>query len=123
MKRSRSKGSSNRYLPIAPPLQARHGSPWPRPAPPLAGGPARVGDSAFLPFLRDMASGGMVPPWPQWWPDDVMSGLFPDEVTRRSVAREAHAMPLAFFEEVLPQIPGSWRSCHPAYLRFSEGYQ
>jgi hypothetical protein len=28
-------------------------------------------------------------------------------------------MPLAFFEEVLPQVPGSWRSCHPAYLRFS----
>jgi hypothetical protein len=90
---------------------------------PLPEGPATVVDSAFLPFLRDMASGGMVPPWPQWWPDDVMSGLFPDEVTRRSVAREAHAMPLAFFEEVLPQIPGSWRSCHPAYLRFSEGYQ
>jgi hypothetical protein len=44
-------------------------------------------------------------------------------VTRGSVAREAHAMPLAFFEEVLPQVPGSWRSCHPAYLRFSEGYQ
>ena len=90
---------------------------------PLPEGPATVVDSAFLPFLRDMASGGMVPPWPQWWPDDVMSGLFPDEVTRRSVAREAHAMPLAFFEEVLPQVPGSWRSCHPAYLRFSEAYQ
>jgi hypothetical protein len=48
-----------------------------------------VVDSAFLPFVRDLASDGMVPPWPQWWPDDVMSGLFPDEVTRRSVTREA----------------------------------
>ena len=90
--------------------------------PPPATG-ATVTDRAFLPVLRDMASGGMVPPWPQWWPSDAVSPLFPDDETRRSVTREALSLPLAFFEEDLPPVPRSWRSSHPAYLRFSEGYQ
>ncbi len=90
---------------------------------PPTSGDARVIDSAFLPFLRDLATGGMVPPWPQWWPEDVLTPLFPDDVTRRSVTGEARPLPLAFFEEHLPPAPGSWPSCHRGYLRFSDGYQ
>ena len=39
------------------------------------------------------------------------------------MAGEACPVPLAVFEEDLPPVPDSWRSCHPAYLRFSEPYQ
>lgn len=80
-------------------------------------------DSAFLPFLQDITAGGMVPPWPRWWPEEDLSPLFPDDVTRQSVSREASPLPFAFFAERLPPVPTSWRSCHPGYLRFSDGYQ
>jgi hypothetical protein len=90
--------------------------------PPRSGGD-RVVDSRFLPYLRDIATGGVVPPWPQWWPADEMAPLFPDEASRLAVSSEARPLPLAFFEEDLPPAPDSWRACHPAYLRFSEAYQ
>jgi len=92
------------------------------PIPPQSGR-GKVIDGGFLPFLQDIATEGLVPPWPQWWPADEMSPLFPDEATRRVVASEARPLPLAFFEEDLPPVPGSWRSCHPGYLRFSEPYR
>ncbi len=90
---------------------------------PPRSGEVPVTDSAFLPVLRDLATGGRVPPWPQWWPEQALAALFPDEVTRRSVLGEAHSLPLAFFEEHLPPAPASWQSCHAGYLRFSGGYQ
>jgi len=79
-------------------------------------------DSSFLPYLRELAVGGMVPPWPRWWPDDAMAELVPDAQARRLVLDEARSLPLAHFEEVLPPLPASWRACHPGYLRFSQAY-
>ncbi|HEY3733553.1 MAG TPA: alpha/beta hydrolase [Streptosporangiaceae bacterium] len=89
---------------------------------PPQSGPATVTDTAFLPALRDLANEGMVPPWPQWWPADVVSALFPDEQAQRQVAGEATPLPLAFFAEQLPPLPEGWPSRRCAYLRFSEGY-
>lgn len=90
---------------------------------PPQSGDVTVVDSDFLPVLRDMADDGVVPPWPLWWPQEVMAELIPDQETRRSVVAEAPALPLAFFEETLPAVPESWQSCRPAYLRLSAGYQ
>ena len=39
------------------------------------------------------------------------------------VTGEAAALPLAYFEESLPVLPGGWPSCHAAYLAFSEPYR
>jgi hypothetical protein len=85
-------------------------------------GPGRVIDEQFLPFVRDLADGGLVPPWPQWWPAAELDPLFPDRASREQVSGEAAALPLAFFEETLPPLPEDWRSCRCAFLRFSEGY-
>jgi hypothetical protein len=85
-------------------------------------GDARVVEDGFLPFLRGIARGGMVPAWPRWWPGEDLSPLYPDEATRRSVDAEARPLPLAFFEEPLPPVPDSWRSRRRGFLRFSEGY-
>jgi hypothetical protein len=90
---------------------------------PPESGNAIVVEAEFLPFLQGIAHDGVVPPWPRWWPDEDLSPLFPDEVTRENVLGEAHALPLAFFEEALPPVPTSWRSQARAYLRFSEGYR
>jgi hypothetical protein len=91
--------------------------------PPVGPGPATVVDAAFLPFLRDLAVDGMVPPWPDWWPDEDLSPVFPDEGTRRTVAAEAPALPLAFYTEPLPPVPDAWAGCRCGFLQFSAGYQ
>jgi hypothetical protein len=90
---------------------------------PADDGPGRVIEAEFLPFVRDMADGGVVPPWPQWWPAAELDPLFPDQATRERVSSEAVALPLAFFEEALPPRPAGWPPCRCAYLRFSEGYR
>jgi hypothetical protein len=82
-----------------------------------------VVDAEFLPYLRDLASDGIVPPWPRWWPDEDLSALFPDDVTRQAVTGEAAPLPLEFFEETLPTLPGGWPPCRAAYLVFSEPYR
>jgi hypothetical protein len=86
-------------------------------------GHGRVIDEDFLPFVRDLSDGGLVPPWPRWWPAAELDPLFPDQATRERVSREAAPLPLAFFEEILPPLPEDWRSRRCAFLRFSEGYQ
>ena len=91
--------------------------------PPAAPGPATVVDAGFLPFLRDLAVDGMVPPWPDWWPDEDLSPLFPNADIRRTVAAEAPALPLAFYTEPLPPVPDAWAGCRCGFLQFSVGYQ
>ena len=82
-----------------------------------------VVDDGFLPYLRDLASDGIVPPWPQWWPGEDLSPLFPDEATRQAVTSEAAALPLRFFEEALPALADGWPPCRAGYLVFSEPYR
>jgi hypothetical protein len=84
--------------------------------------PATVADAGFLPYLRDLAADGIVPPWPRWWPDEDLAPLFPDEATRRAIAEEAPPLPLGFYEETLPPLPDGWRTCRAGYLVFSEPY-
>jgi pimeloyl-ACP methyl ester carboxylesterase len=90
---------------------------------PRQSGPSTVVEGEFLPFLRELASGGVVPPWPQWWPGEDLSPLFPDEATREAVTSEAGALPLRYFEETLPALPEGWPPCRAAYLAFSESYR
>jgi hypothetical protein len=94
--------------------------------PPLSGphsGTPLVTDSEFLPFLRNLAVDGIVPPWPQWWPAGEVAGLVPDDQVRSQVLAEAQALPVAFFTEELPPEPPSWRSRKCGYLRFSRAYE
>jgi hypothetical protein len=85
--------------------------------------PGTVVDAGFLPYLRDLASDGVVPPWPRWWPEEDLAPLFPGQATREALCGEADPLPLAFFEEQLPALPGGWPPGHAAYLVFSEPYQ
>jgi pimeloyl-ACP methyl ester carboxylesterase len=89
---------------------------------PEPGRPVPVVDGAFLPYLRQIARDGVVPPWPQWWPDEDLSGLFPDNQVMAAVLAEACPLPLEFFTEQLPALPASE---HPAaaFLLFSAGYR
>jgi len=93
---------------------------------PRQSGPVTVVEPEFLPFVRELAdarSDGMVPPWPQWWPEEEISALFPDQPTRQAVIAEACPTPLAFYQETLPPLAEGWPSCGAAYLVFSEPYR
>jgi hypothetical protein len=85
--------------------------------------PGTVVDAGFLPYLRELASGGVVPPWPRWWPGEDLGPLFPDEAARQEVTSEAQPLPLAFFEELVPPLLDGWPPGRAAYLAFSEPYR
>jgi len=71
--------------------------------------------------LLDMASGGWLPPWSQWWGPDGLDELLPDTDIREHFAAACPPLPVAMFEEVHPPTPG----CPDApcgYLRLSEPY-
>jgi hypothetical protein len=85
--------------------------------------PGTLTDAGFLPFLRELAGDGVVPPWPRWWPEEDLAPLFPDPATRETLCGEAGPLPLAFFEERLPVLPGGWPPSPAAYLVFSEPYR
>jgi hypothetical protein len=85
-----------------------------------AAGPTPVVDGAFLPYLRQIARDGLVPPWPEWFPQEDPAQVFPTERARAAVASEARAIPLAFFEE---ELPGGRAPQAAGYLLFSPGYR
>jgi len=73
--------------------------------------------------LRDMADGqGWLPPWPQWWGDEVLAELIPDPAVRRHFAAGCPRLPLAMFEEVHPLVP-QWPDAPAGYLQLSEAYE
>jgi hypothetical protein len=72
--------------------------------------------------VREMADDqGWIPPWPQWWGDEVLTGLIPDPVTRRHFAAGRPRLPLAMFDEVHLPVP-QWPDAPAAYLQLSEAY-
>ncbi len=73
--------------------------------------------------LREMADArGWLPPWPQWWGDEVLAELVPDPGTRQHFATGCPRLPLAMFEEIHPPAP-QWPDAPGAYLQLSEAYQ
>jgi hypothetical protein len=65
---------------------------------------------------------GWLPPWPQWWGDEVLAGLIPDPAARRRFADGCPRLPLAMFSEVHPAAP-QWPDAPAAYLQLSEAYE
>ncbi len=65
-------------------------------------------------------AGGMLPPWTQWWDEDL-SPLFPSARVRAEVEAEQPRIPLSYFEESVAVPPG-WPGLPGAYLAFGETY-
>lgn len=70
---------------------------------------------------REMARDGLLPPWPRWWPEDVLRQLVPNHSLRAGLIAESPPLPLALFEEAVPgaDLPPDIPA---AYLRLSDGY-
>lgn len=84
-------------------------------------GETPVAPAGALPFLREAAKDGLLPPWTEWWDDEEVRGLFPDEATRQAVAAEQPQLPLAYFEQSVP-VPARWDEQPCAYVQFSSPY-
>ena len=71
--------------------------------------------------LRNLAQGGLLPPWPAWFGEAVMSRLLPYAPLREAFEADCPPLPLNYFEapaSIEPMPPG----LPAAYLRLSEGY-
>jgi hypothetical protein len=72
--------------------------------------------------LTAMAHDGMLPPWNEWFPPELMTELIPQAEQRESFLAELHPIALAYYEEPAPAsvIPPE-TPC--TYLQLSDSYQ
>jgi hypothetical protein len=64
---------------------------------------------------------GMLPVWTQWWDEQDVASLFPDDTIRSIVERQQRRLPLAYFGDFVHAAPG-WANRPCAYLAFGDGY-
>ena len=77
---------------------------------------------AFADKIRGLAEDGRVPPWAEWWGDDVLAALLPDEAVRDAFAAELAPIPLRLFEERV-RVPAAFPDAPCGYLLLSAGYE
>lgn len=66
------------------------------------------------------AQQGLLPAWDGWWPPGALEKLAPDADLRAALIAELEPLPLAYFEEVAPEITFD-APC--AYLQLSGAYE
>lgn len=64
------------------------------------GAPASFRD--HLAALVATTDGVTLPPWPDWWPDDLLASVLPDPHDRAALAADAPRVVTAFFDEPIP---------------------
>jgi len=70
--------------------------------------------------LRAMAGAdGVLPPWHEWFPAQVIAQLLPDEGVRTRLCADMPRLPLRYLEEVAPRLP-RWRALPCGYLQLSD---
>ncbi len=90
--------------------------------------PARQGatpatEDEFLASLKGLAGpDGRLPRWTDWWGDEDIAPLFPDEETRRVVTEEQPRLPLSYFEQAVP-VPDGWADHPCVYVLFGPAYE
>lgn len=72
--------------------------------------------------LRQVAAGGRLPKWSDWFPPEAVEDLLPDADLREAFTAALPRVPLAYFEEAAPHAP-AWPPGPCAYLRLSEAYR
>jgi len=72
-------------------------------------------------MLDQQAVTGILRPWLQWWPDDIVAELLPDAGDRQVLLADMPRLPRAFYDEEVP-LPDGWSTWPCAYLRLSAAY-
>lgn len=71
--------------------------------------------------FRQLAKGGLLPIWSDWWPEDALRALIPEPGLRQRFVAELRPLPVAVYKEAVPVVAG-WPDAPCAYLRFSPAY-
>ncbi|HXV92753.1 MAG TPA: hypothetical protein VD813_05605 [Pseudonocardia sp.] len=92
-----------------------------------AGGPDRQTWTDTVPaelgaeLRRLVHPDGLLPPWHEWFPAEVVGGLLPDPRARARICAEVPRVPLGYLQEIAPALD-PWRERPCGYLRLSAGY-
>jgi hypothetical protein len=89
---------------------------------PAREGPTPVVPADALPFLRERAVEGLLPPWTTWFDESEVAPMFPDPATRAAVEAEQPRLPLSYYEQQIPVPPG-WDAQPCGYLLFGPPYE
>ena len=73
----------------------------------------------FVARLESQAVDGRLPPWPDWWGDDAMQLLLPDDALRARFVGDCPRVPVAALHEVMPEVPEP----PSAYVQLSAAYE
>ncbi|MDQ1467133.1 MAG: hypothetical protein QOH10_1548 [Actinomycetota bacterium] len=73
----------------------------------------------FLARLESQAVSGRLPPWSEWWGDDAMRMLLPDDALRARFVADCPRVPVAFLHEVMTDVPDP----PSAYVQLSAAYE
>lgn len=63
-----------------------------------------------------------LPPWPQWWSDDLLADLIPDSDLRAAISRECPRLPITFYDTAI-DVPKDWARPWAGYLQLSQAYE
>lgn len=74
-----------------------------------------------LNHLRTRATGDRLPQWTDWWDEQDVAMLFPDQQTRSTVTSEQPRLPLSYYEQQIP-VPEGWDDRPCGYLLFGPAY-
>jgi pimeloyl-ACP methyl ester carboxylesterase len=85
---------------------------------PPESGAASLAPEELMEQLRGLARDEVLPRWSDWFGDDVMRELVPDEALREDLEREMPRMPLTYFEADVP-VPERWSDQPCAFLLLS----
>jgi hypothetical protein len=59
----------------------------------------------FVARLVDSAADGRLPPWSEWWGEDAMRLLLPDDALRARFVADCPRVPVSVLYEVMPEVP------------------
>ncbi len=71
--------------------------------------------------LRAMEVDGWLPPWSEWFGEEAVAEILPDETVRRRFLADLRPVPVAYLEEPTPVFPG-WPDAPCAYIQLSPAY-
>ncbi|MFI7540516.1 alpha/beta hydrolase [Actinoplanes sp. NPDC049599] len=88
---------------------------------PARQGPTPVVPAEALPFLRERAVDGILPPWTTWFDESEVAPMLPEPAVRAAVEAEQPRLPLSFYEQLIP-VPAGWDAQPCGYLLFGPPY-
>lgn len=79
-------------------------------------------DSAMGILLDRHTVDGLLRPWLDWWPPDVVERLVPDSAQRRALRSDMPRLPRALYEEPVA-VPPEWSTWPCGYVLLSDAYR